>query len=260
MATNSKIVKEGLTFDDVLLVPSYSEVLPREVTISSQLTRKLSINIPLVSAAMDTVTESTLAIALAREGGIGILHKNMSIEKQAEQVRKVKRTESGLIVDPVTLSPDATVGEALRIMREHRIGGIPIVDAKHKLVGILTNRDLRFEKNVKQKVSDVMTKDKLITAQLGTDLMKAEKILQQYKIEKLPIVDRQHKLIGLITYRDILQYKSHPHASKDAMGRLMVGAAIGITADVLQRVEALVQVGVDVVTLDSAHGHSKGVI
>lgn len=260
MATNSKIVKEGLTFDDVLLVPSYSEVLPREVTISSQLTRKLSINIPLVSAAMDTVTESTLAIALAREGGIGILHKNMSIEKQAEQVRKVKRTESGLIVDPVTLSPEATVGEALRIMREHRIGGIPIVDAKHKLVGILTNRDLRFEKNVKQKVSDVMTKDKLITAQLGTDLMKAEKILQQYKIEKLPIVDRQHKLIGLITYRDILQYKSHPHASKDSMGRLMVGAAIGITADVLQRVDALVQVGVDVVTLDSAHGHSKGVM
>jgi len=260
MATNSKIVKEGLTFDDVLLLPAYSEVLPREVNIQTRLTRQLGINIPLISAAMDTVTEAQLAIALAREGGIGILHKNMSIEKQAEQVRKVKRSESGLILDPLTLHPDATLGEALRMMRDNRIGGIPIVDAANKLVGILTNRDLRFEKNLKQKVSEVMTRENLITAQAGTDLHKAEKILQQYKIEKLPIVDRNKKLIGLITYRDILQYKSHPNASKDSMGRLMVGAAVGITADVLNRVEALMQSGVDVITLDSAHGHSKGVL
>jgi len=260
MATKSKIATEGLTFDDVLLLPAYSEILPREVNIQTQLTKNLSINIPLVSAAMDTVTEATLAIALARQGGIGILHKNMSIDKQAEQVRRVKRTESGLIVDPVTLHPDATVGEALRIMRENKIGGIPIVDEKQKLMGILTNRDLRFERNVTQKVSAVMTSTNLITAQAGTDLVKAEKILQQYKIEKLPIVDKQHKLIGLITYRDIIQYKSHPNASKDNGGRLIVGAAVGITADILQRVEALVNAGVDVITLDSAHGHSKGVI
>jgi len=260
MATKSKIATEGLTFDDVLLLPAYSEILPREVNIQTQLTKNLSINIPLVSAAMDTVTEATLAIALARQGGIGILHKNMSIDKQAEQVRRVKRTESGLIVDPVTLHPDATVGEALRIMRENKIGGIPIVDEKQKLMGILTNRDLRFERNVTQRVSAVMTSTNLITAQAGTDLVKAEKILQQYKIEKLPIVDKQHKLIGLITYRDIIQYKSHPNASKDNGGRLIVGAAVGITADILQRVEALVNAGVDVITLDSAHGHSKGVI
>jgi IMP dehydrogenase len=260
MAIKSKIATEGLTFDDVLLLPAYSDVLPREVNIQTQLTRQLKINIPLVSAAMDTVTEYHLAIALARQGGIGILHKNMSIEKQAEQVRKVKRTESGLIVDPVTLRPDANVGEALRIMRDHKIGGIPIVDEKHKLVGILTNRDLRFEKNLTQKVQDVMTVENLITAQLGTDLMKAEKILQQYKIEKLPIVDKNKKLIGLITYRDIIQYKSHPNASKDDGGRLMVGAAVGITSDILQRVEALLNAGVDVITLDSAHGHSKGVL
>lgn len=260
MATKSKIATEGLTFDDVLLLPAYSEILPREVNIQTQLTKNLSINIPLVSAAMDTVTEATLAIALARQGGIGILHKNMSIDKQAEQVRRVKRTESGLIVDPVTLHPDATVGEALRIMRENKIGGIPIVDEKQKLMGILTNRDLRFERNVTQKVSAVMTSTNLITAQAGTDLVKAEKILQQYKIEKLPIVDKQHKLIGLITYRDIIQYKSHPNASKDNGGRLIVGAAVGITTDILQRVEALVNAGVDVITLDSAHGHSKGVI
>lgn len=260
MAINNKITKEGLTFDDVLLVPAYSEVLPREVNISTQLTKQIKINVPLVSAAMDTVTETHLAIALAREGGIGILHKNMSIEKQAEQVRKVKRSESGLIVDPVTLHPEATVGDALRLMRENKIGGIPIIDANHKLVGILTNRDLRFEKNMKQKISDVMTKDNLVTAQLGTDLIKAEKILQQYKIEKLPIVDKNKKLIGLITYRDIIQYRSHPYSSKDNMGRLLVGAAVGITADVLTRVEALIHSGVDVITLDSAHGHSKGVI
>ncbi len=260
MATNSKILKEGLTFDDVLLVPAYSAVLPREVSIQTQLTKALKINIPLVSAAMDTVTEAQLAVALAREGGIGILHKNMSIEKQAEQVRKVKRSESGLILDPITLHPDATIGNAMMIMKDKQIGGIPIIDDNKKLVGILTNRDLRFEKNMKQKVSDVMTKDNLVTAPFGTDLVKAEKILQQYKIEKLPVVDKAKRLIGLITYRDILQYKSHPHASKDSMGRLMVGAAIGITADILTRVEALVHAGVDVVTLDSAHGHSRGVI
>jgi IMP dehydrogenase len=260
MASNSKIITEGLTFDDVLLVPAYSEVLPREVNISTQLTRKITINLPMVSAAMDTVTEVQLAIALAREGGIGILHKNMSIEKQAEMVRKVKRSESGLITDPLTLAPEATVGDALRMMRENKIGGIPIINAQRKLVGILTNRDLRFEKDVKQKVSEVMTKDRLITAQLGTTLLQAESILQQYKIEKLPIVDKKSILIGLITYRDILQYKSHPNASKDGMGRLLVGAAVGITSDVLNRVEALLHSGVDVVTLDSAHGHSKGVL
>lgn len=260
MATNSKIVKEGLTFDDVLLVPAYSEVLPREVSTQTLLTKQIKLNIPLVSAAMDTVTEAQLAIALAREGGIGILHKNMSIEKQAEQIRKVKRSESGLIVDPLTLHPDATIGDALRIMREHKIGGIPIVDTNHKLVGILTNRDLRFEKVMGMKVSQVMTKENLVTAQQGTDLLKAEKILQTYKIEKLPIVDKSKRLIGLITYRDILQYKSHPHSSKDKMGRLLAGAAVGITADVLSRVEAILNSGVDVITLDSAHGHSKGVI
>lgn len=260
MATQSKIVKEGLTFDDVLLVPAYSDVLPREVNVSSQLTKKLKINIPLVSAAMDTVTEAELAIALAREGGIGILHKNMTIEKQAQMVRKVKRSESGLITDPITLHPDATIGDALRIMKENKIGGIPIVDTKNKLVGMLTNRDLRFEKNIHQKVSEVMSRGKLVTAPAGTDLKKAEAILQQHKIEKLPIVDKTNSLIGLITYRDVIQYKSHPNANKDSMGRLMVGAAIGITTDILERVDALVQTGVDVVTLDSAHGHSKGVI
>ncbi len=260
MATNNKIAKEGLTFDDVLLLPAYSEVLPREVSTRTKLTKQLELNIPLVSAAMDTVTEVELAIALARMGGIGMLHKNMSIERQAELIRKVKRSQSGLITDPITLHPDATIGDALRIMKEHRIGGIPIVDDKHKLMGILTNRDLRFEKNVKMAVRDVMTSDKLITAPQGTNLQKAEKILQQYKIEKLPIVDKANRLIGLITYRDILQYRNHPLASKDAQGRLLVGAAVGITADVLDRVEALVQAGVDVITLDSAHGHSKGVI
>lgn len=260
MALQSKIIIEGLTFDDVLLVPAYSEILPREVNIQTQLTRDLKINIPMVSAAMDTVTESQLAVALAREGGIGILHKNMSIEKQADMVRKVKRSESGLITDPLTLPPDATVGDALRMMKDNKIGGIPIIDQKKKLLGILTNRDLRFEKNVKHKVADVMTKDRLITAQIGTTLLKAESILQQYKIEKLPIVDKKNTLIGLITYRDILQYKSHPNASKDTMGRLLVGAAVGITTDVLLRVEALIHAGVDVITLDSAHGHSKGVL
>lgn len=260
MAAKSKFYGEGLTFDDVLLVPAYSEVLPREVNISTQLTKDIKLNIPMVSAAMDTVTETGLAIALAREGGIGILHKNMSIERQAEQVRKVKRSESGLIVDPLTLSPEATVADAVKLMRDNRIGGIPIVDKNNILQGILTNRDMRFEKNMKKKVSEVMTKTNLVTAPAGTDMAKAETILEKYKIEKLPIVDKKGKLIGLITFRDIIHLKSHPNSAKDTMGRLLAGAAVGITADTFERVEALINAGVDVITLDSAHGHSKGVL
>jgi IMP dehydrogenase len=260
MAAKSKFFGEGLTFDDVLLLPAYSEVLPREVNISTQLTRDIRLHLPMVSAAMDTVTESKLAIALAHEGGIGMLHKNMSIDKQAEHVRKVKRSESGLIVDPITLHPEATMQEAVNIIRDNKIGGIPIVDGNHKLVGILTNRDMRFEKNMKKKVSEIMTKDKLITAPLGTSMAQAEKILERYKIEKLPIVEKNGKLIGLITFRDIVHLKSHPNAAKDAMGRLLVGAAVGITADTLERVAALQKAGVDVITLDSAHGHSRGVL
>lgn len=214
----------------------------------------------MLSAAMDTVTEANLAIALAREGGLGILHKNMSIEKQAEQVRKVKRSESGLILDPVTLLQDATIGDALQLMRENKIGGIPVIDANHKLVGIVTNRDLRFETDKRKKVSEVMTKENLITAPEGTDMKKAEKILRQYKIEKLPVVNKQGKLIGLVTYRDIIQLINNPNAVKDSFGRLLVGAALGITRDLLDRAAALQQVGVDIVSLDSAHGHSKGVI
>lgn len=251
---------EGLTFDDVLLMPAYSQVLPREVNIQTNLTKAITLNVPMLSAAMDTVTEASLAIALAREGGIGMLHKNMSIEKQAEQVRKVKRSESGLIVDPVTLSDDATIGDALRLMKENKIGGIPIVDGNKILVGILTNRDLRFETNNGVKVKEVMTREKLITAPQGTDMKKAENILRQYKIEKLPVVDKKGKLIGLITYRDILQIRNFPNAVKDSMGRLLVGAALGITKDLLERAAALQKVGVDIVTLDSAHGHTKGVI
>ena len=260
MAIKSKFYGEGLTFDDVLLMPAYSEVLPREVSTVTQLTKDIKLNIPMVSAAMDTVTEAPLAIALAREGGVGILHKNMSIERQAEQVRKVKRSESGLIIDPITLSPDASVADAVKLMRDNKIGGIPIIDGNHHLVGILTNRDMRFEKNMKKKVSEVMTKEHLITAHAGTSMAQAELILEEYKIEKLPIVDKKGKLMGLITFRDILHLKSHPHSCKDAFGRLLAGAAIGITEDILLRVEALKNAGVDVITLDSAHGHSKGVI
>jgi inosine-5''-monophosphate dehydrogenase len=260
MAAKSKFYGEGLTFDDVLLVPSYSEVLPNQVNLSTQLTKDIRLNIPMVSAAMDTVTEANLAIALAREGGIGILHKNMSIERQAEQVRKVKRSESGLIVDPITLAPDATVGEAFRIMRENRIGGIPIIDKNNLLVGILTNRDLRFEKDMKKKVQEVMTKDNLVTAPVGTNMAKAEGILERYKIEKLLITDKKGKLVGLITFRDVQNLKSHPNAAKDVTGRLLVGAAIGMTADTLDRADALRNAGVDVLALDSSHGHSKGVL
>jgi IMP dehydrogenase len=256
----SKFFGEGLTFDDVLLVPAYSEVLPREVNIQSRITRDIKLNVPLISAAMDTVTEAHMATSLAREGGIGILHKNMSIEQQAEEVRKVKRSESGLIIDPITLREDATIGDALKLMKENKIGGIPIVDQKGILVGILTNRDLRFETNKRRKVSEVMTRESLITAPDGTDLKKAEKILQKYKIEKLPVVGKNGKLIGLITYRDIIQLQSFPNAAKDAFGRLRVGAALGITRDMLDRTAALQQHGVDVVCLDSAHGHTRGVI
>ncbi len=257
---STKFFGEGLTFDDVLLMPGYSQVLPRDVNIKSRLTRDITLHVPLLSAAMDTVTEAALATALAREGGLGILHKNMSIEKQAEQVRKVKRSESGLIIDPVTLLADATIGDAMRLMRDNKIGGIPIIDKKRKLVGILTNRDLRFEENMKRKVSEVMTKENLYTAPEGTDLKKAEQLFKKTKVEKLPIIDKQGRLTGLFTYSDILKLKSHPNAVKDAFGRLLVGAGVGITKDLLDRVAALQTVGADVIALDSAHGHSKGVI
>jgi IMP dehydrogenase len=239
----TKFLGEGLTYDDVLLVPSYSEVLPREVDISSQFTRNIKINAPIVSAAMDTVTESALAIAIAQEGGIGVLHKNMSIDAQAAEVRKVKRSESGMIQDPITLHEDATIGEALNIMRENRIGGIPIVNDSGILVGILTNRDLRFERIMQRKVSEVMTKEHLVTVTGVTNLQKAEVILMEYKIEKLPVIDKKRKLIGLITYKDIIKFKSRPDSCKDSFGRLRVAAAVGITADMLQRVEALVKSG-----------------
>lgn len=258
--TDNKFSYEGITFDDVLLVPSFSEILPREVDTSTKLTRNLTINVPLVSAAMDTVTESALAIAIAREGGIGIIHKNMSKEQQAEMVRKVKRADSGMIIDPIVLTEDAVIGDAHKIMSENKIGGIPIVDKAGKLVGILTNRDLRFEKNYKRKVTEVMTKEKLITAPKGTDLKQAEKILEKYKIEKLPVVDKAGKLVGLITYKDILKVRNHPNAAKDTLGRLLCGAAVGVTQDMIERIEALVNVGVDVVCVDTAHGHSKGVL
>lgn len=253
-------ITEALTFDDVLLVPAYSEVLPREVSTRSMLTRELSINVPIVSAAMDTVTEYKLAIAMAREGGIGIVHKNMSIEQQSEHVRKVKRSESGMIIDPVTLTADATLSDALEIMRTHGIGGIPITDYNRRLIGILTNRDLRFEDQLSRSVSEVMTKEHLITAPVGTSLEQAQDILQRYKIEKLPVVDDKNILMGLITYKDIIKVESHPNASKDSHGRLLVGAALGVNHDTLDRVDSLMEVGVDVVVVDTAHGHSKFVL
>lgn len=259
-SNSPRLFGEGLTFDDVLLMPAYSDILPRDVNISTHLTKDIIINVPILSAAMDTVTEANLAIALAREGGLGILHKNMSIERQAEQVRKVKRSESGMIIDPITLLIDATIGDALKLMKDNKIGGIPVVDNGGKLVGILTNRDLRFETDYKKKVKEVMTKENLVTAPEGTDMKKAENILRRYKIEKLPVVNKQGKLIGLITYRDILQIRNFPNAVKDSIGRLRVGAALGITKDLMDRAAALQHVGVDIVTLDSAHGHSKGVI
>ncbi|MGI4750274.1 MAG: IMP dehydrogenase [Janthinobacterium lividum] len=256
----AKFVAEGLTYDDVLLIPAYSEVLPRDVDTRSYLTRKIKLNVPIVSAAMDTVTESALAIAIAQAGGIGMLHKNLSIALQADEVRKVKRSESGMIQDPVTLKVDAVIADAVKMMKEFRIGGIPIVDGDHKLTGIITNRDLRFQKDMSIPVRDVMTKENLITAPLGTDLKQAEEILQNYKIEKLPVVDAEGKLTGLITFKDIQKFKNYPAACKDEHGRLRVGAAVGVTADTLERVDALVKAGVDVITIDTAHGHSKGVI
>ncbi len=257
---SGKFVGEGLTYDDVLLVPAYSEVLPREVDISSYFTKKIKLNTPVVSAAMDTVTEYQLAIAIAQEGGIGVLHKNMTIADQAEQVRKVKRSESGMIQEPVTLLETATVKDAVAMIKEFKIGGIPIVSADKKLMGIVTNRDLRFEKNMKRSVTEVMTSKDLIVAREGTDLKKAEEILQNHKIEKLPVVDKNFRLVGLITYRDIIKVKVHPMANKDALGRLRVAAAVGVTADMMERIEGLVNAGVDAVIIDTAHGHSKGVI
>lgn len=257
---SSKFVVDGLTFDDVLLVPAYSEVLPREVSTRTRLSRNIYLNMPLVAAAMDTVTESAMAIAMAREGGIGFLHKNMSIEAQAEEVRKVKRAESGLIIDPITLEESATIGDALKLMNSNRIGGIPIVNKNNKLVGILTNRDLRFETQMKKKVSEVMTYKNLITAPEGTNLKKAEEILRNYKIEKLPVIDKNSILKGLITYKDILKVKDNPNSCKDALGRLIVGAAVGVNNTLFDRIEALNKVGVDVVCVDTAHGHSKGVL
>lgn len=257
---HSKFLGEALTFDDVLLVPAFSQVLPREVDISSQLTRNIRLNAPIVSAAMDTVTEAKLAIAIARQGGIGIIHKNMTIQEQAEQVRSVKRSESGMIIDPVTLSPYATVGDARDLMGKFKIGGIPIVDAKGRLEGILTNRDLRFETYLLRPVHEIMTRENLVTAPVGTTLEQAREILQRNKIEKLPVVDEKRILVGLITYKDILKVQNYPISCKDSLGRLVVGAAAGVTSDLVERVEALVHVGVDVVVIDTAHGHSMGVL
>ena len=257
---SSKIVFEALTYDDVLLLPAYSEVLPRDCDTSAPLTRNIRLNVPLISAAMDTVTEADLAIAMAQEGGIGIIHKNMSIKAQADQVRKVKRSESGMILDPVTLDEQATLGDALRLMKEFNIGGIPVVNGNKKLVGIITNRDIRFQRNTSQPISEIMTRENLVTAPKGISLTEAEDMLQQYRIEKLPIVDAEGQLIGLITYKDILKRRDRPNACKDEFGRLRVGAAVGVTPDTMDRVAALVEAGVDVISVDTAHGHSRGVL
>lgn len=255
-----KFLGEGLTYDDVLLVPAYSEVLPREASLKTNFTKNIHLNLPIVSAAMDTVTNSTMAIAMAQEGGIGIMHKSMTIDEQAREVRKVKRAENGMIIDPVTVKKDAIVSDILQIMKENSIGGIPVVDDENKLVGIVTNRDLRFERNVRRKVTEVMTTKNLITTTEFTDFEKAADILQQYKIEKLPVVDDSYKLVGLITYKDIIKIKARPNASKDEHGRLLVAAAVGIARDTEERAEALVKAGVDAIVVDTAHGHSKGVI
>jgi len=259
-AHQDKILGEGLTYDDVLLVPAFSEVLPREVNIQTKFTRNITINVPIISAAMDTVTESKMAIAMAQEGGIGVLHKNMSIEAQALKVRRVKRAESGMIIDPVTLPLTAKVKHAKRAMAEHGIGGIPIIDDEGTLKGIVTNRDLRFEHENKRPITEVMTSENLVTASVGTSLQEAEKILQQHKIEKLLIVDDNYKLSGLITFRDITKLSQKPNANKDQYGRLRVAAALGVTADAVERAEALVNAGVDAVVIDTAHGHTKGVV
>ena len=256
----SKIVGEGLTYDDVLLIPAYSEILPREVNITSKFSKNIELNVPIISAAMDTVTESAMAIAIAREGGIGVLHKNMTIKQQAIEVRKVKRAESGMIIDPVTLQLDAKVLDAKESMKEHRIGGIPIVDKNYVLKGIVTNRDLRFEKNNARPITEVMTSENLVTTSEGTSLQQAEVILQRNKIEKLPVVDNSDKLIGLITFRDITKLTQKPISNKDQYGRLRVAAAIGVTSDAVERTEALVNSGVDAIVIDTAHGHSIGVV
>jgi IMP dehydrogenase len=256
----SKFLFEALTYDDVLLVPAYSEVLPRDTSTIGHLTKNISLNIPFVSAAMDTVTEAELAISIALEGGLGFIHKNMTIAQQADQVRKVKRSQSGMIQDPVTLLIQSTVRDAEKIMREYKIGGIPVIDGNNKLVGIITNRDLRFQKDMDMPIEQIMTKENLITAPEGITLSKAEVLLQKYKIEKLPIVNKKGKLTGLVTYKDILKKKNKPNACHDDFGRLRVGAAVGVTPDVLDRIAALINSGVDVVSIDTAHGHSKGVI
>jgi len=258
--SNISEIKEGLTYDDVLLVPAYSEVLPRDVQLKSKLTRNIEVNTPIISSAMDTVTEAKLAVAIAQQGGIGVIHKNMTIAEQALEVRKVKRSESGMILDPVTLSEDAFVKDALALMKEFSIGGIPVVDNERHLKGIVTNRDLRFEKNLNRPIREVMTKERIVTTTDGTDLATAEDILQEKKIEKLPVVDASNRLIGLITYRDIIKVKTHPNSCKDKFGRLRVAAAVGVTHDTLERVHALVEAGVDAIVIDTAHGHTRGVV
>jgi IMP dehydrogenase len=261
MSLNDKTkIRLGLTYDDVLLEPAYSEVLPKDVSLKTKFTRNIELNTPIVSSAMDTVTESNLAISIAQQGGIGVIHKNMSIENQALQVRKVKRSESGMILDPVTLDKNALLRDALKLMSEHKIGGIPVVDNENNLVGIITNRDLRFQKNIDVPVKDVMTSENIITTKEGTSLNHAEEILQAHKIEKLPVVDENNKLVGLITYRDIIKVKEHPNSCKDGYGRLRVAAAVGVTHDTIDRVKALVNAGVDAIVIDTAHGHTQGVV
>lgn len=255
-----RVKMDGLTFDDVLLIPAYSEVLPREVNLSTRFSRNITLNVPLVSAAMDTVTEAALAIAIAREGGIGVIHKNMSIAEQARQVHAVKRAENGMIYDPVTIKRGSTVADALNMMKEYHIGGIPVVDEDRKLVGIVTNRDLRFEQNPNRLIDEVMTKEGLVVTNQSTNLEEAAQILQQHKIEKLPVVDSDNRLVGLVTYKDITKAKDKPYACKDKLGRLRVAAGVGVTADSMERVDALVEAGVDAIVIDTAHGHSKGVI
>lgn len=260
ISDSSKFVGEGLTYDDVLLIPAFSEILPHEVSIQTKFSKNITLNIPIVSAAMDTVTESEMAISMAREGGIGVLHKNMSIERQAAEVKKVKRSESGMIIDPITVTKEETVLDAKNLMREYSIGGIPVIDNAGKLIGIITNRDLRFEADNTRKISEVMTSKNLVTVSEGTSLKQAELILQDNKIEKLPVVDENYKLVGLITFRDIIKVIENPNANKDTFGRLRVAAAVGVTSDAIVRVEALIKAGVDALIIDTAHGHTKGVV
>jgi len=257
---NDRIVFEGLTFDDVLLLPAASSVLPRDVDLTTRFSKNIVLSAPIVSSAMDTVTDSTLAIAIAREGGLGVIHKNMTIEQQMEHVRKVKRSESGMICDPIVIGPDACVGDALKLMADNHIGGIPVVNDKHRLIGIVTNRDLRFVENYAIPISEVMTKENLVTINDGADLNSATKLLKIHKIEKLPVVDKNFKLIGLLTFKDITKIKDNPRASKDSKGRLRAAAAIGIREDTLQNIEKLISVDIDAVVIDTAHGHSKGVL